>query len=387
MKSSSTRSLALLSGGFTFLSALFLLLWLVNLELALVQGNVELLRVAAGLPEGLRAFCLSCAQDLSTVSTLVPLLICLFPAWQAFRVSRALNRGEDPPLISRPYPPHFPFFLIMLGLAGTLYGLLIGLQNSGVETAADEMSADAVRTAVDRLLSGTATAVLSSLVGMIGAFVAARPVTWLFCSLLPPQAADEVSDSLEDTVLRLTEGLGRMDRTVRTITQSLAPVPLETLATRLEALEVQNQRVADHLERLTSATESAHQALSALPDVAKAQQSVSDQLQELLPVRETTNTHLETLISLHKDRRAVEEQTAARLAQILEAVTDPKARQDLQELLERLGRDQREDASHSLATLQQLEQVMREGDKARKQDREATRNAMAALLAGPGAHD
>ena len=105
--------------------------------------------------------------------------------------------------------------------------------SSGVEAVgAGEFSAVDVRDSVQRLLSGTATAVLSSLVGLIGAFMAARPVAWLFCRCLPLQVAEELPESLEETVERLAEGMGRMDKVVRAVTRSLEPVPLDTLVVR-----------------------------------------------------------------------------------------------------------------------------------------------------------
>ncbi len=58
------------------------------------------------------------------------MLIFLFV--QTFRV--LVNQHRHPRfakrLVADPYPPHFGFFLVMLGLAGTLYGLLSGTETT-----------------------------------------------------------------------------------------------------------------------------------------------------------------------------------------------------------------------------------------------------------------
>ena len=67
------------------------------------------------------------------------------------------------------------------GTVGTLYGLLIGLDVSGVKELGDKaQTVDKINDSLDQLLGGTATALLSSLLGLVGAFLALRPLTWLY---------------------------------------------------------------------------------------------------------------------------------------------------------------------------------------------------------------
>ena len=83
-------------------------------------------------------------------------------------------------------------------MAGTLYGLFIGLDVSGVkELGEDGQMVDKIKQSLDQLLGGTATALLRSLLGLVGAFVAAKPLNWLF------QWATELFDD-EDLCLSQT---------------------------------------------------------------------------------------------------------------------------------------------------------------------------------------
>ena len=111
-----------------------LVVWLVNLEVALQSYSPGLVLISDLLPGWLYLKLAWLSADLSTISTLVPVLLFLFPCLQGWKVLRSgndvLQRREIP---SDPYPLNFSYFLVMLGLAGTLYGLLIGLDVSGVK--------------------------------------------------------------------------------------------------------------------------------------------------------------------------------------------------------------------------------------------------------------
>jgi hypothetical protein len=263
----------------TALSLFFLLLWVVNLEAAIQLFFADTRFLSRILPAAALRIGEACAADLSSVSTLVPLLMFAFPAFQGFRALVRLRAEEDDGLLWRPYPPHFAFFLIMLGLTGTLYGLLIGLQSSGVEAlAASGLSGKAVQDSVQRLLSGTATAVLSSLVGLVGAFIAARPLSWVFCQSLPLDIAEELPEDLEATVDRLCEGLGRMDRTVREVTRSLEPLPLDQLAQQLGRLESQNNDLVDGINKMCSVLERCAEGLSVAEGVEQRMAQVVTEL-------------------------------------------------------------------------------------------------------------
>jgi len=206
--------LALL-GGVSFL--LFLpatVLWLVNFDSALRVQRPEWQGFERIIPskvyQTLSVYC----DDLSTISTLIPLLLLLFPLILAVRVWKW---GSDSPErllheIYDPYPPHFPFFLVMLGLAGTLYGLLIGLDVSGVSTlGGNAISPEKIQQTLDQLLGGTSTALLSSLLGLAGAFLAARPFTWLCHRAVHMPVPDETL-SLEETFRGLIQDMQALGR-------------------------------------------------------------------------------------------------------------------------------------------------------------------------------
>lgn len=201
--------LVLLAGVSFLLCLPATLLWLVNLDVA-IQVHHPSWRgfegiIPAGSYQALRVYC----DDLSTISTLILLLLCLFPLGLAVRVWKWGADAQDRLLhvIYDPYPPHFPFFLVMLGLAGTLYDLLIGLDVSGVSDLGGEtISSEKIQQTFDQLLGGTATALLSSLLGLAGAFLAARPLTWLCHRAVQMPVPDE-SLSLEETFRGLIQDM------------------------------------------------------------------------------------------------------------------------------------------------------------------------------------
>ena len=112
-----------------------LIAWLVNVEIALQAFLPGLILLSDLLPAAIHERLVWLSADLSTISTLVPVLLFLFPSMQSWRVLQAGNNVlERRGIPSDPYPVNFSYFLVMLGLAGTLYGLLIGLDVSGVKS-------------------------------------------------------------------------------------------------------------------------------------------------------------------------------------------------------------------------------------------------------------
>lgn len=199
-------------------------LWLVNLDIAIKAIQPEWEWLAAVLPENVYAPAATLAVDYSTVSTLVPALLLLFPFVMSIKIN--LRQRINPDYVHMvewdPYPPQFPFFLVMLGLTGTLYGLYIGLDVSGVsELGKATASAETIRSTIDRLLDGTATALLSSLVGLIGAFLASRPLTWIFRRLafIP---SEEDKQPLSDTLSTLNQDLMELSRSSRDFSEHLS---------------------------------------------------------------------------------------------------------------------------------------------------------------------
>jgi hypothetical protein len=228
-----------------------LAVWLLNVEQALRAVGVPCDGISGVLPEHVTTMLLPLTVDLSTITTLVPVLLFGFPIFMGARV--LLRRRRDPGYIHRmiydPYPPHFPFFLVMLGLTGTLYGLLIGLSSSGVdEIAAAAPSADNIRETVDRLLAGTATALLSSLLGLVGAFLASRPFTWIFRAAVGiPE--EESSRSLSETVSELTRDMQALSHASREFSERLNAASADAIAQRLAEIESAVGRLAASVEK------------------------------------------------------------------------------------------------------------------------------------------
>ena len=212
---------------------------LVNIEIAIRVFSPTFHVLDRILPQGLYHIWAILSADLSTVSTLIPVLILAIPLGQAIRIVRRLE--SDPTFAQRlgpdPYPSHFGFFQVMLGLTGTLYGMYIGLDVSGVsELAGQTPTADTIRQSLDRLLGGTATALLSSLVGLIGAFITARPVPWLFGRITGIKA-DETRQTLTATIERLTDDLRGLSQASRTFADLLNPDTAQAVLQRMDRQE------------------------------------------------------------------------------------------------------------------------------------------------------
>lgn len=279
--------------------------WLVNLEEAL--STVDLLQ-APLLPEDMRRWFLPFAVDLSTISTLVPVLLFLYPLIVSLRVAR-LKRTDPsriPTLIYDPYPPHFSFFLVMLGLAGTLYGLYIGLDISGVAKLGESLpTPEAIQETLDRLLDGTATALLSSLFGLIGAFVAARPLTWLF-QWAAGYGGEEEPISLTQTLTHLNRELNGLEQSARAFREQLGlqdagklTDQLDRIDNRVEAVQSAHERLGGQVGELVEGQRETTQLLSRLleqqenhaRDMREVQlQSVSAQQASLDELKQLTDT-------------------------------------------------------------------------------------------------
>ncbi|MDA3798270.1 MAG: hypothetical protein PF692_04220 [Kiritimatiellae bacterium] len=195
---------------FFILLVIFTLLWLVNLEFAIKLFIPDLAILLKYIPANIHKLLETLSSDLSTVTTLIPALICLFPIISLNK----LQKSRDTEISETfPYPENFPFFLVMLGLAGTLYGLLIGLDSSGLTTlGTDATGAPEIRETIDRLLDGTATALLSSLVGIIGAFIVVKPIPMIFHGLLGIKENDE--DDIEQVIHNLTIQFNNLNKVV-----------------------------------------------------------------------------------------------------------------------------------------------------------------------------
>ena len=234
---------------FLSLFATSLVAWLVNLEVAVQIFFPGFILISDLLPVGVHDRLAWLSADLSTISTLVPVLLFLFPCMQSWRVMQAGNnmliRRAIP---SDPYPINFPYFLVMLGLAGTLYGLFIGLDVSGVkELGEDGQMVDKIKQSLDQLLGGTATALLSSLLGLVGAFLAAKPLSWLF------QWATELFDdedlSLSQTMECLVEDMKALGDASRAFGERLDGTSIQDVPNTLVEIKGELAGLKDELAR------------------------------------------------------------------------------------------------------------------------------------------
>ena len=263
-----------LFGGSLVLLLVSIVAWLVNLEIALQSLVPGVVLVSDLLPAGIHEKFVWLSADLSTISTLVPVLLLLFPCLQSWNVlkagSNALDRREIP---SDPYPLNFSYFLVMLGLAGTLYGLLIGLDVSGVKNLGEVgQTVDKIKDSLDQLLGGTATALLSSLLGLIGAFLAAKPFTWLF------QWATELSEEeelgLTETIERLVGDMQSLGDASRAFGERLDGTSIQDVPNTLVEIKGELAGLKEELAR-------ANQRIEGLGDSQKQGQEMLAPLQEL----------------------------------------------------------------------------------------------------------
>lgn len=342
---------------------------LVNIELAIRFFVPSLHLLDRILPAGLYRLWAVLSADLSTVSTLIPVMILAFPLGQAIRVLRRLD--SDPTFAQRlgpdPYPAHFGFFQVMLGLTGTLYGMYIGLDVSGVsELAGQGPTADTIRQSLDRLLGGTATALLSSLVGLIGAFITARPVPWLFGRVTGVKA-DESRQTLTATIEKLTDDLRGLSKASQVFADQLNPENARQLLDRLERQE-----------------NAAHDAVSKLDAIAH-QLEVISQGRTAQERQVAALEHLVAIATASRDQQAQANASLAALIQAQATLADRLSRLDTLEQavkgLAPLLESQERHLAQLAQTGQQTHETMKrlaEGAEARQQETLSTLAGLAA---------
>ena len=305
--------------------------FLVNLELAVRVLYPSFVFFEHLLPGAIYRAGIPLSADLSTISTLVPVLIFLFPLIQGARILRA---GERAPVLLRemeadPYPPHFAFFLVMLGLVGTLYGMLIGLQTSGVASVgATSINQESVQVTLDRLIGGTATAILSSLVGIVAAFIVARPVPWLFRKLTGVEQ-EESRRTLTDTLAELTRDLQNLGAASRALVGQLPPGTLQNFRAQMDRLETGVTDTVRHLAPLAGhlqhLEENGNKLLAHTGRLESVEQTVRDQsarLDRLLEALQQLGTHTgHTNELLERQLAETREQQQALLQQLMATAT------------------------------------------------------------------
>lgn len=390
------RSLLLLALAFLLPLPFCLGAFLVNIEVGLRVFYPTLHVLDRVIPRGLYHLWSVLSADLSTVSTLIPFMILVIPLGQIIRILRRLE--SDPTFPQRmgpdPYPSHFGFFQVMLGLTGTLYGMYIGLDISGVsELAGQAPTADSIRQSLDRLLGGTATALLSSLVGLIGAFITARPVPWLFGRVTGIKA-DETRQTLTSTIERLTDDLRGLSQASRTFTDLLSTDTANNVLQRMERQEAATREAGATLEAIRHLLDTLNQrqsiqdrqlvVLETLAGVATTSREKQDQTNTTLAAiaqnQSTATERLTRLDSIEQVMRAVApllEASGRQLAQLLE--TQRQANGLVLRLVD--GQEARhQEALKALAgmvdaAMAQREQVQR--------DHDALRSALAVYLNPP----
>ncbi len=359
--------------------------FLVNLEFAVRALAPDWRFFELFFPEALFRLLSPLSADLSAVSTLVPVLLLAFPMAQGWRILRRQER--DPEFVSRlvydPYPPFFSFFLAMLGLEGTLYGLFLGLGISQVaELTASTLTSDAIHGTLKRLLEGTATAILSSLVGLIGAFVAARPLNWFRRIALLDEVEAVEADSLTETAHRLNIELRALGDASRAFMEELKPEALKGTFGRLD--EAANafitaansmRDISLGLERMVAEHVRTNEQLAL--STAQSQQNMAwfqAAWGSLASGLENTQEDVRRLIALG------EQAQQARQALQGEAQT---TRDAVVGAMSALGAEARTGTANLLASINNLGEAARTTVQATERERESLRQAIAAYLGRP----
>jgi predicted nucleic acid-binding Zn-ribbon protein len=161
----------------------------------------------------------------------------------------------------------------MLGLAGTLYGLLIGLDVSGVKALGEDgQTVDKIKESLDQLLGGTATALLSSLLGLVGAFLAAKPFSWFF--KWATELSDDEEMGLAETIERLVGDMQSLGDASRAFGERLDGTSIQDVPNTLVEIKGELAGLKEELAR-------ANQRIEGLGDSQKQGQEMLAPLQEL----------------------------------------------------------------------------------------------------------
>jgi len=134
------------------------------------------------------AFAILYKVDLSTVT---PLLLLLF-AYHMMRAAFCVATGRRKAVLTRtfPFPPNFVIFWVQLGLIGTIAGFLI--LGAGLENVQSRRSEETI----NLLVAAFGTALLSTFVGVVLAYVLAPPVQWLYARFIRFSAQEEEASDL-----------------------------------------------------------------------------------------------------------------------------------------------------------------------------------------------
>jgi hypothetical protein len=323
----SRLTILLILGGVLMIPAFFA--WVVNVEIGMRTIFPGWKLLESVLPSFIYDSFLIFSDDLSTISTFIPLLLILYPlvmSWKVWKL-KAEQEGALSKLEHDPYPDNFPFFLVMLGLVGTLYGLLIGLDVSGVKSIGEDAdSPDRIKNALDQLLGGTSTALLSSLIGLLGAFLAAKPLTAFFhwAACLPKVE----SVGLGETIEGLVEDMKTLSNSSREFSERLNSTHVQEVSTTLSEIRTEMTGLRQELSHT-------NQIIEGLGEAQKAGQSMLGYLGQLGRLE-----NLETLLERMGNAYLTASQSNDRAMQSLQAMGSRHAEDSMK----------MEDALRSIAT-------------------------------------
>ncbi len=293
-----------------------LIIWLVNLDVAFGQLFAVHLGLRRVLPRALFDPLALLAVDLSTVSTGVFVLLAYFPSRGAYRVlrARAGRPGASTTDLAQVYPARFPFFATMTGLGGTLIGMWFALEPAGLNVAQIGTGAgsDQSQHVMDRLLSGTATALLSSLWAMVVAYLAAHPIPIIFryiCGAVPRTELRESAQKLTETLSAMGAVAARQITTLAAFGEAVQKTCPSELAALLGGTRVAIERLA-----ATTVVMNKHFAI-----LVKSQEQITGLLQESTNAQMSSAEQQMTVLREIQEAVSCIPAIAATTTQLLEA--------------------------------------------------------------------
>lgn len=285
--------------------------------------------------------------DVTTASPLMVLSTFAFPLIVYVIVRK---RQDLPGWLASGYPESWKDFLIWVGLAATLFGMLVALSAVGT---------DGTREQLTRLIAGTSTALVSSLVALVAAF-SAHVLQAAMGKLELTAGAEDIG--LDDSIVGLKDRVDQLDDSFRGLGNHVGELTLDIerlsvasdmiLTTLFEPLN----KLTPIIENLDSRVKSISDALSSLPAslspladhmskigsvLTKSKATQDEQLEELKGLRDIENQQL-ALLGEHAaaqhgqlaDFRADVEsaanqasRTRQEMLQVLRAVLDAEQRQ------------------------------------------------------------
>ncbi len=256
--------------------------WVLNLQVAI--SYFATLDARGTVSENQTLIYRFCTADFTTASPLMMLLSFLFPMYAIFRLGR---EGVLPEWLPEGFPRHWTVFVIYVGLAATLFGMVVALAAVGTE---DISSAERQQEQLIQLIAGTSTALVSSLVALLAAFTSlVLKFALKKCANLKPPESSGLKGTLAHLTERVTDLTQRFDRLGQGVNS--LEVQSRSLATTLNETATRIGEQASVIENVVSDLEEAKADLMAMPE------QVHELLGSLGAIRETliaTEAHQRT---------------------------------------------------------------------------------------------